>query len=99
MISIPEFMQGIMSDDPAHDVTHNFSKMMVLYHLLGGRSDIKISSTHEDGTMFHIAARNQTSARDLNTYINGTSNIANGCTYTNCSEWEQRQIDIRIQKQ
>ena len=36
MISVPEFVQGIRTEDPTYDITHNFGKMMVLYSLLGG---------------------------------------------------------------
>lgn len=99
MISIPEFIQGIASDDPTHDVTRNFSKMVVLYHLLGGRSDIAISSTHEEETMFHIRAVNKTCAKSINEYINGVTYTAYGCQYGVTSICEQKTVDVVIKKQ
>ena len=99
MISIPEFIQSIASDNPAHDVTQNFSKMVILYNLFGGRSDISISSTHEDGTCFHISAKNKTSAKNINEYINGVVYTAYGCQYGITSICEQRTVDVIIKKQ
>lgn len=98
MMSIPDFIQGIDSDNPSHDVAKNFGKLSVLYNLLGGRSDISISSTHENGTMFHIGARNKTSARSINDYINGVTYTVYGCQYYITSICEQKTIDVIIKK-
>lgn len=99
MISIPDFIKDIQSDQPDYDMMHNFGKMVVLYWLLGGRSDITISSSHTDGTMFHISTKNKTSAKTINSYINGVSYSAYGHSYLVTSDIEQKMVNVNIQKE
>lgn len=98
MISIPDFIKEIESDMPDYDMMHNFGKMVVLYWLLGGRSDITISSSHTDGTIFHISTKNKTSAKNINNYINGVSYSAYGHSYLVTSDTEQKMVNVSIQK-
>lgn len=99
MISVPDFIQSIASDDPAYDVTHNFGKMMVLYGLIAGIPDIAIASNHTtDKTSFDITATNQAIAHSVNSYLNGVSYTAYGTRYDILSDCEKRCIHINIIK-
>lgn len=99
MISVPDFIQSITSDNPAYDVTHNFGKMMVLYGLIAGIPDIVIASNHtSDKTSFDITAINQTTAHSVNSYLNGISYTAYGTRYDVSSDCEKRCVHINITK-
>ena len=98
MLSIPNFIQGIETDNPTHDVTHNFGKMMVLYRLLGGIPNLSISTTHEDGTVFSIQAKTKKDANSVNEYINGISYRVYGSNYRVMSVCEQKSIKVKISK-
>lgn len=98
MLSIPNFIQGIETDNPAHDITHNFGKMMVLYRLLGGIPNLSISTTHEDGTGFAIRTKTKKEATSVNEYINGVSYRVYGSDYRVVSVCEQKSIKVKISK-
>lgn len=100
MQSVPEFIQGISSTDPTHDVTRNFGKMMVMYRMLGGHSDIKVSSSQdEDGkTVFDVKSRTQGEASDINNHINGVSYSVYGHTYEVSSSQNKKVVRINIVK-
>ena len=98
MLSVPAFMQGIVTDNPTEDYTHNFNKMMVLYRLLGGRPGISISTTHENGTEFDIKARTIRDAKGINTYINSVTYTVYGNKYSIVSECEQKLVHVNIRK-
>ena len=98
MLSIPNFIQGIEMEDPAHDVTHNFGKMMVLYRLLGGIPNLSISTTHDDGTGFAIHTKTKKDATSVNEYINGVSYRVYGNDYKIVSICEQKSIQVKISK-
>lgn len=99
MIPIPEFIQGIESDDYAHDVTHNFNKMMVLYHLVSGIPGLSISSNHTtEKTSFDIIATNRKLANNVNSYINGITFTIYGSKYDINTTSENKKIHVRITK-
>lgn len=99
MYSVPEFIQGIVTDNPAYDLTHNFGKMMVLYRLLGGIPGITISTTHEDGTGFAIKTKTKREASSVNEYMNGVRYVVYGNGY-NVSTYiqEDKCIKVKISK-
>lgn len=98
MLSVPAFMQGIVTDNPTEDYTHNFNKMMVLYRLLGGRPGISISTTHENGTGFDIKTRTKRDATSVNRYINQVTYTVYGNKYFIVSECEQKLVHVNISK-
>lgn len=100
MQSVPSFIQGISTTDPAHNVTHNFSKMMVMYRLLSGRSDIQISTAQEeDGrTAFDVTSKTQKDAASINDMVNGTQYSVYGTTYEVSSKQNKKVVRINIKK-
>lgn len=98
MLSIPDFLQGIETDNPAYDFTHNFNKMMVLYRLIGGRPNISISTTHDDGMGFQIKAKSAKDATYMNNYINGITYTVYGNQYGVTSVCEKKIVQVSIQK-
>ena len=98
MLSIPAFMQGIVTDNPTEDYTHNFNKMMVLYRLLGGRPGISISTTHDGCTEFNIKTRTVRDAKGINQYINQVTYTVYGNKYSIVSQCEQKLVHVNISK-
>ena len=99
MISVPEFVQGIRTEDPTYDITHNFGKMMVLYSLLGGCPDLTISTNHIDNTTsFLVEARTIALSTYINHCINGICYTVYGDMYSIESEQNKKSNLIRIKK-
>ena len=99
MYPIPNFIQGIESDDYIHDVTHNFNKMIVLYHLVSGIPGLSISSNHTtEKTSFDITARNQKLAKNIDSYMNGVTFTIYGSKYDVNTTLEKRNIHVNITK-
>lgn len=97
MLTVPEFFSRIETDTPTYDFTHHFSKMMVLYRILGGRPGISISTNCTNGFEVDIKTRNKKDASSINTLMNGVYTVY-GARYDIASTCDQKSVHLEISK-
>lgn len=97
MLTVPDFFKGVDSDNPTHDFTHHFGKMMVLYRMLGGRPDISISTNCANGFEANIKTKTKRDANSVTTLMNGTYTVY-GTKYGINSTCEQKVVHLEISK-
>lgn len=70
---IQDFVQQIASDDLAKDISHNLDKVVVLYNLIGERSDVTICTDTVDGKLGFSVTVGEEDAVTLSNTLNNIS--------------------------
>ena len=72
MVSTEDFIKSITSDDTSQMVAHHFDELMVLYHLVGNRTDIDVSTSNtKRGMEFNLLMEDEAAANKFVSRNNG----------------------------
>lgn len=72
MVSSEDFIKSITSDDTKQLITHHFDELIVLYHLVGNRSDVDVSTNNtKKGMEFNLLMEDESSANQFVNRNNG----------------------------
>ncbi len=72
MYNIYDFVQGIDVDNLSISVARNFDKVMALYYIIGGRSDVDICIVEDGNSVgFSLLLEDEDKTVTLNDQLNG----------------------------